>query len=119
MSLAHADQPLLAMTHGQPATPTTFGKEMAVYVHRLKGTYSRIALQRYYGKFNGAIGGFNAHVIAYPQVPWPQLARDLVEKRLDLTYQPMSTQVLNHLRFTNAKFKHKFVIVMKGNSVKV
>jgi adenylosuccinate lyase len=91
----HADVALLALTHGQPATPTTFGKEMANFVHRFERHLKQMRQVEYMGKFNGAVGNFNAHSLAYPKVQWPALAQKLVEK-LGLTYNPYSTQIECH-----------------------
>ncbi|KAL8271837.1 hypothetical protein Esti_004227 [Eimeria stiedai] len=93
--LEHADTPLLARTHGQPATPTTFGKEFAVYRHRLNRHIQRLETFKPLGKFNGAVGNFNAHVVAFPQHDWPQLAEAFV-KTIGLDYQPLSTQIECH-----------------------
>jgi adenylosuccinate lyase len=97
-SLSHskAYTPLLALTHGQAATPTTFGREMAVYVHRLKQQLDRLSSIQIMGKFNGATGSFNAHIVAYPHVDWESISRDFVTNSLGLTYQPMSTQIECH-----------------------
>ncbi|OEH76428.1 adenylosuccinate lyase [Cyclospora cayetanensis] len=79
MAAEHAETPLLARTHGQPATPTTFGKEFAVYCHRLSKHMQKLEALRPCGKFNGAVGNFNAHVVAFPDKHWPELAQTFVE----------------------------------------
>ncbi|MEO5364060.1 MAG: adenylosuccinate lyase [Magnetococcus sp. DMHC-8] len=89
------DLPMLSRTHGQPATPTTLGKEMANVADRLEKQYRRCMAVPVYGKINGAVGNFNAHVVAYPEVDWPALARRFVEQ-LGLTYQPLTTQIEPH-----------------------
>ena len=66
----HADLPMLCRTHGQTATPSTLGKEMANVVHRLRRAYERIAAVEVMGKINGAVGNYNAHLSAYPDVDW-------------------------------------------------
>src|SRR6476620_12342217 len=71
--------PLLAHTHGQPATPTTMGKELAVLAHRLGRQLRRIEGQEYLGKFNGATGTFGAHALALPDVDWPAVSKAFVE----------------------------------------
>ena len=96
ISLKSAHVPLLALTHGQSATPTTFGRELAVFVYRLKGQLENLENVRFRGKFNGATGSFNAHLVAYPAVDWPTLSRSFVEDRIGLTYQPVSTQIECH-----------------------
>lgn len=91
----HCAQPMLARTHGQPASPTTMGKEFANFAHRLKGSIETIATQPIYGKFNGATGNFNAHFAAYPQLDWPHIANVFVSN-LGVEYQPLSTQIEPH-----------------------
>ena len=87
--------PILARTHGQPATPTTMGKELAVFVYRWQRQIKQATQLEYLGKFNGATGNYNAHVAAYPNVPWHDLARDFVQ-RLGLTFNPLTTQIESH-----------------------
>ncbi|MBF0454119.1 MAG: adenylosuccinate lyase [Magnetococcales bacterium] len=91
----HAALPMLARTHGQNASPTTLGKEMANVAHRLDQQRRRIAQTPIYGKINGAVGNFNAHIVAYPEVDWPALSRRFVQG-LGLTHQPMTTQIEPH-----------------------
>lgn len=90
-----ADVPMLARTHGQSASPTTVGKELAVFVARFNRQLEAIQNQEYLGKINGAVGNFNAHVSAYPDANWPQIARDFVGS-LGLTYNPLTTQIESH-----------------------
>jgi adenylosuccinate lyase len=95
MAHTHADDAMLSRTHGQPATPTTLGKEVAVFVHRLRlaqETFARVPVR---GKINGAVGNFNAHVAACPDVDWPALGRRLVES-LRLEWNPYTTQIEPH-----------------------
>ena len=87
--------PMLARTHGQPATPVTMGKELAVFAYRLSRQLSRIEDAEYLGKMNGATGTWAAHRVALPQVPWPLLTKDFVE-RLGLTWNPLTTQIESH-----------------------
>ncbi|MBK1719851.1 adenylosuccinate lyase [Thiocystis violacea] len=91
----HADQPMLSRTHGQPATPTTLGKEMANVVHRLRAQRARVAEVALLGKINGAVGNYNAHRSAYPEVDWPAFAQAFVEA-LGLTWNPYTTQIEPH-----------------------
>ncbi len=91
----HAGLAMLARTHGQPATPTTLGKEMANVAHRLKRASARLAAVEMLGKINGATGNFNAHVAAAPQVDWPAFARRFVES-LGITYNPLTIQIEPH-----------------------
>ena len=95
LAAMHADQPMLARTHGQPASPTTVGKEFANFAHRLAHGLDDFGGQRIFGKFNGATGNFNAHLAAYPELDWPAIAEAFVT-RLDLEYQPMTTQIEPH-----------------------
>ena len=90
----HRDLPMLARTHGQPATPTTFGKEMAVFASRLGRAIGRVkdARDGLQGKLAGASGTYAAHVAAYPDVDWPAFAREFVD-RLGLRQAPVTTQV--------------------------
>lgn len=90
-----ADVPMLAHTHGQPATPTTMGKELANFTHRLGRGRERIAAVRLTAKFNGAVGNYNAHLAAYPEVDWEKLARGLVEG-LGLEFNPYTIQIEPH-----------------------
>ena len=91
----HAGVAMLARTHGQPATPTTLGNEMANVAHRLKRARTRLADVELLGKVNGATGNFNAHVAAAPDVDWPGLARRVVES-LGVAYNPLTTQIEPH-----------------------
>src|SRR5882724_10548919 len=86
---------ILARTHGQPASPTTLGKELAVFVYRLNRQLKQIAEAEYLGKFSGAVGNFNAHVAAYPSLDWEKLSRAFVES-LGLTWNPLTTQIEPH-----------------------
>src|SRR5487761_2009878 len=91
----HADQPMLCRTHGQTATPSTLGKEMANVVYRLQRAYSRIAEVKILGKINGAVGNYNAHLSAYPDVDWEVFAKRFVEDR-GLTFNPYTIQIEPH-----------------------
>ena len=81
------DIPMLARTHGQAATPTTTGKELAVFIHRWKRQLSQIRAIEYLGKFNGAVGCYNAHCASYPDAPWEDISRAFIEG-LGLTFKP-------------------------------
>jgi len=95
MARALADVPMLARTHGQPATPTTLGKELAVLAHRLGRQLRRIERAEYLGKLNGATGTYGAHVAAVPDADWPEVSRTFVEG-LGLTWNPLTTQIESH-----------------------
>ncbi|MCH8611546.1 adenylosuccinate lyase [Arsenicicoccus dermatophilus] len=90
-----ADIPLLAHTHGQPATPTTMGKEIAVMAHRLGRQLNRVEGQDYLGKLNGATGTYGAHLAAVPGADWQAISRAFVEG-LGLTWNPLTTQIESH-----------------------
>jgi adenylosuccinate lyase len=94
MAREYRDLPMLARTHGQPATPTTFGKEMAVYAARLASATARVrrASGRLSGKLGGASGTYAAHHAAFPDVDWRTFAREFVQG-LDLEFTPLTTQV--------------------------
>ena len=91
----HAALPMLSRTHGQPASPTTLGKEMANFAHRLQRARARIAAVEVLGKINGAVGNYNAHVVAYPGVAWERFCRRFVEG-LGLQFNPYTTQIEPH-----------------------
>jgi len=95
MSHAHAALPMLARTHGQPASPTTLGKEMANFVHRLRRARESVAAVTLTAKINGAVGNYNAHLIAYPDVDWETFARRFVES-LGLKFNPYTIQIEPH-----------------------
>jgi adenylosuccinate lyase len=90
-----ADQPMLSRTHGQTASPTTMGKELANVVYRLQRQQKQLAANEILGKINGAVGNFNAHLSAYPHFDWESFAKRFVES-LGLTYNPMTIQIEPH-----------------------
>jgi adenylosuccinate lyase len=92
---AHADLPMLSRTHGQTASPTTLGKELANVVARLERQRKQLAVVDVPGKINGAVGNYNAHVMAYPDIDWPALSRRFVES-LGLQWNPYTTQIEPH-----------------------
>ncbi len=92
---ANADLPMLSRTHGQPASPTTLGKEMANVAFRLHRQRDQVAAVPMLGKINGAVGNYNAHMVAYPEVDWPAFARDFVTS-LGLDWNPYTIQVEPH-----------------------
>ena len=91
----HATLPMLSRTHGQTASPTTLGKEMANVAVRLKRQLEAVESIEPLGKFNGAVGNFNAHMSVYPSLDWERISRDFVES-LNLTWNPMTTQIEPH-----------------------
>jgi adenylosuccinate lyase len=91
----HAEQPMLSRTHGQPASPTTLGKEMANVVARLRRQREQIAGVALLGKINGAVGNYNAHLSAYPEVDWPAHAQHFVES-LGIAWNPYTIQIEPH-----------------------
>ena len=95
LSAQYANNAMLSHTHGQPATPSTMGKELAVFVHRLERQIKRIEANEYLGKFSGATGTFSAHVVAAPSVNWPAESEAFVTG-LGLTWNPLTTQIESH-----------------------
>ncbi|MBS0456066.1 MAG: adenylosuccinate lyase [Proteobacteria bacterium] len=95
MAHAHAALPMLSRTHGQTASPTTVGKELANVVARLQRQRRQLENVELSGKINGAVGNYNAHVVAYPQVDWPEFAQGFVES-LGLAFNPYTTQIEPH-----------------------
>lgn len=95
MAREHASVPMLSRTHGQPATPTTVGKELAVLAHRLRRQVRRVESAEYLGKLNGATGTYGAHVVAVPGTDWPAVSKAFVEG-LGLTWNPLTTQIESH-----------------------
>ena len=95
--LAHelAELPMLSRTHGQPASPTTVGKELANVVYRLRRTWDAIGAVELMGKINGAVGNYNAHLSAYPELDWEGFAREFV-MHLGLTFNPYTIQIEPH-----------------------
>ena len=96
MAEAMAALPMLSRTHGQTASPTTVGKEVANVAARLATARARIAAVPLLAKMNGAVGNYNAHVAAYPDVDWQAFSRQVVEERLGLTFNPTTTQIEPH-----------------------
>ena len=96
LSVEFADVPMLSRTHGQPASPTTLGKELANVVYRLERQIAQIEGIPLLGKINGAVGNYNAHLSAYPQVDWEANARQFIEETLGLTFNPYTTQIEPH-----------------------
>ena len=88
--------PMLSRTHGQTASPTTLGKELAVFAHRILRYRSVFADLPIEGKINGAVGNYNAHLVAYRDLDWEKISKEFVEKRLGLVHNPITTQIENH-----------------------
>ena len=97
-ALAHdlAAVPMMSRTHGQPATPTTLGKEIANVFARLQRQIALLEKQEFLGKINGAVGNYNAHLAAYPDVDWENHCRQFVEQSLGLTFNPYTIQIEPH-----------------------
>ncbi len=91
----YSDISMLAHTHGQPATPTTMGKELAVFVYRWKRLYEKMKEVRLLGKFSGAVGNFGAHYVAYNDINWINVSKEFIES-LGLEYNPLTTQIESH-----------------------
>ncbi len=92
---AHAHRPMLSRTHGQPASPTTLGKEMANFAHRLHRQRDQTADVALFGKINGAVGNYNAHLATYPALDWPTFAQQFVES-MGLAWNPYTAQIEPH-----------------------
>ncbi|KAJ1389180.1 L-Aspartase-like, partial [Sesbania bispinosa] len=91
MAKENAHIPMLSRTHGQPASPTTLGKEMAIFAVRLSRERKELSQVEILGKFAGAVGNYNAHVVAYPDVNWPRIAEEFVQS-LGLSFNPYVAQ---------------------------
>jgi adenylosuccinate lyase len=91
----NAEVAMLSRTHGQTASPTTLGKEMANFSYRLSRQIDQLSQVQIMGKFNGAVGNFNAHVCAYPEIDWQSVSKDFIEK-LGINYAPYSSQIESH-----------------------
>jgi len=95
LAKAHANEALLSRTHGQPASPSTMGKELANTVYRMQRQLDQINAVPILGKINGAVGNYNAHLCAYPEIDWPKFSGDFIES-LGLTANPYTTQIEPH-----------------------
>ena len=95
-AMRYADLSMLAHTHGQPATPTTVGKEFAVFAHRLRKSLDNVKAIKPTAKFNGATGNYAAISVAFPNENWPELAKKFIEETLGLTFNPVTTQIESH-----------------------
>lgn len=91
----YAAVPMLSRTHGQSASPTTVGKEFAVFAFRLSRQIAQLESLEFLGKFAGAVGNYNAHTVSFPELEWPELAREFVES-LGLSFNPLTTQIESH-----------------------
>lgn len=96
LAVQFAAVPMLSRTHGQPASPTTMGKELANVVYRLERQIAQVAAVPLLGKINGAVGNYNAHLSAYPDVDWEANAREFIENDLGLAFNPYTTQIEPH-----------------------
>lgn len=96
IALSNASVPMLSRTHGQPASPTTLGKEMANISKRLERAIINIEKVSFLGKMNGAVGNYNAHLSAYPDVDWESFSKEVIEKRLGLEFNPYTIQIEPH-----------------------
>ncbi|MBA1273855.1 adenylosuccinate lyase [Stutzerimonas azotifigens] len=96
LAVQHAEVPMLSRTHGQPASPTTLGKELANVVYRLERQIAQVQAVPLLGKINGAVGNYNAHLSAYPDVDWEANAKAFIEDDLGLQWNPYTTQIEPH-----------------------
>ncbi len=92
----YKNMPMMCRTHGQPATPSTMGKEFYNVYYRLQRQLKQLSNQEILGKINGAVGNYNAHVVSFPDVDWQELARSFIEDTLDLSFNPFTTQIEPH-----------------------
>lgn len=96
LSVEYRDIPLLSRTHGQPASPTTMGKEMANVAYRMERQYKQIENVEILAKINGAVGNYNAHLSAYPELDWHKFSEEFVTESLGVTWNPYTTQIEPH-----------------------
>ncbi|WP_313055383.1 adenylosuccinate lyase [Pseudomonas lopnurensis] len=96
LAVQFADVPMLSRTHGQPASPTSLGKELANVVYRLQRQIAQVEAVPLLGKINGAVGNYNAHLSAYPDIDWEANAREFIEGDLGLAWNPYTTQIEPH-----------------------
>jgi adenylosuccinate lyase len=96
LSNDYRDIAMMCRTHGQPATPSTMGKEFYNVVYRLQRQLKQLSAQEILAKINGAVGNYNAHLVAYPTVAWDQLAQEFIETKLGLSFNPFTTQIEPH-----------------------
>lgn len=96
LSNDYRDIAMMCRTHGQPATPSTMGKEFYNVVYRLQRQLKQLSAQEILAKINGAVGNYNAHLVAYPHVAWDQLAQEFIETKLGLSFNPFTTQIEPH-----------------------
>lgn len=94
-AVEYKDIPMLAHTHGQPATPTTVGKELAVFVYRWNSIVAKIKNIKLKGKFSGAVGNYSAHLVAYSSINWIEVTKKFIES-FNIEYNPLTTQIENH-----------------------
>ena len=96
LAVEYRDIPLLSRTHGQPASPSTMGKEMANVAYRMERQYKQIVSVEILAKINGAVGNYNAHLSAYPELDWHQFSEDFITESLGVTWNPYTTQIEPH-----------------------
>jgi adenylosuccinate lyase len=96
MSLKYKDISMLSRTHGQPASPTTLGKELAVFSKRLQTQHQDLKEIKICGKINGAVGNYNSHYVCFPHINWPEFTKNFLEEELGLWQNPLTTQIENH-----------------------
>ena len=110
----HAALPMLSRTHGQTASPTTLGKELAVFSHRLVKQRNNLVALELEGKMSGAVGNYNAHYSAYADIDWKELSRSFIEDRLELKQNPLTTQIENHdsmVEFTDTVKRFNTILI--------
>lgn len=110
-SIENSKTGMISRTHGQPATPTTFGKELANFTYRLNDIYYKIQLVKFKGKFNGAVGNFNAHISVRQDINWIEVSKTFIEM-MGLEFNPYTTQIENHDSFSELMF-----LIVQGNNI--
>ena len=96
LALQYKNCAMVSRTHGQTATPSTMGKELLLFAHRMDSALAYLEDTKFFGKFNGAVGNYNAHVSVDPRADWEEISRSFVEEKLQLTWNPITTQIENH-----------------------
>ncbi|MEF1340882.1 lyase family protein, partial [Vibrio rotiferianus] len=96
LAVEYRDIPLLSRTHGQPASPSTMGKEMANVAYRMERQFKQIENVEILAKINGAVGNYNAHLSAYPELDWHKFSKEFITESLGVTWNPYTTQIEPH-----------------------
>jgi adenylosuccinate lyase len=107
--------PMLSRTHGQTASPTTVGKELAVFAHRLERCLTGLSKIEWGSKFSGAVGNYSAHTVAYPELDWEDISKNFIERQLGFKHNPLTTQIENHDSVTEMlDLVRRFDVILLG-----